>query len=115
MADDKSKSFADRVTEPLRSAGEAVRSAGAKAAENSQAINLKVIDQAEQNAQEAFAALRAAAAAKSLSEVMEIQANYVRQQSSRGMDQVREIGELIMRFGRDAVTPDTVKKDDKSK
>ena len=108
MADEKN--FADRVTGPLKNAGEALKNAGAKAAENSQAINLKVIDQAEQNAREAFNALRAAAGAKSLSEVMEIQSNYIREQSSRGMDQVREIGELIARFGRDAVTP-AAKKD----
>lgn len=103
MADDKS--FADRVTGPLKNAGEAIKNAGAKAAENSQAINLKVLDQAEQNAREAFAALRAAAGAKSLAEVMEVQANYIREQSSRGMDQVREIGELIARFGREAMSP----------
>ena len=103
MADDKS--FADRVTGPLKSAGEAMKNAGAKAAENSQTINLKVIDQAEQNAREAFNALRAAAGAKSLSEVMEVQANYIREQSSRGKEQVREIGELIAKFGREAVAP----------
>ena len=48
MADDKS--FADRVTGPLKNAGEAMKNAGAKAAENSQAINLKVLDQAERMA-----------------------------------------------------------------
>lgn len=104
MADDKTN-FADRMTAPLKNAGEALKNAGAKAAENSQAINLKVIDQAETNAREAFNALRAAAGARSLSEVMEIQANYIREQSSRGMDQVREIGELIAKFGREAVAP----------
>jgi hypothetical protein len=103
MADDKS--FADRVTGPLKNAGEAIKNAGAKAAENSQTINLKVIDQAEANAREAFNALRAAAGAKSLSEVMAVQANYIREQSSRGLEQVREIGELIAKFGREAVSP----------
>lgn len=105
MANDKSDSFSDRMTGQLKNAGEAMKNAGAKAAENSQAINLKVLDQAEQNAREAFAAMRAAAGAKSLQEVMEVQANFIREQSSRGMDQVREIGELIARFGRDAVVP----------
>lgn len=105
MATDKNDSFSDRMTGQLKSAGEAMKNAGAKAAENSQAINLKVLDQAEQNAREAFAAMRAAAGAKSLQEVMEIQGNFIREQSSRGMDQVREIGELIARFGREAVVP----------
>ena len=115
MATEKPDNFADRMTAPLKNAGEAMRNAGAKAAENSQTINLKVIDQAEQNAREAFNALRAAASARSLSEVMEIQANYVREQSSRGMDQIREIGELIARFGREAVVPGADTKGDKSK
>lgn len=103
MTDDKS--FTDQVTGPLKNAGEAIKNAGAKAVENSQAINLKVLDQAEQNARDAFAAMRAAAGAKSLSEVMEIQGNFIREQSSRGMDQVREIGELIAKFGREAMSP----------
>ena len=55
--------------------------------------------------QEAFAAMRAAAQAKDLSEVMKIQGDYLREQGRRSMDQAREIGELIMRFGRDAVQP----------
>ena len=105
MADDKTSNFTDRMTGPLKNAGEALKNAGAKAAENSQAINLKVLEQAEQNAREAFAALRAAAGAKSLSELMEIQGNFIREQGSRGMDQVREIGELIARFGRSAEAP----------
>jgi hypothetical protein len=36
---------------------------------------------------------------------MKIQSDYLRTQSERSMSQAREIGELIMRFGRDAVTP----------
>ncbi|MGJ3626035.1 phasin family protein [Sphingomonas sp. MMS24-JH45] len=64
-----------------------------------------MIDQAESNTHEAFAAMRAAAQAKDLSEVMKIQGDYLREQSKRSMDQAREIGELIMQFGRDAVQP----------
>ena len=50
-------------------------------------------------------AMREAASAKDLTDVMKIQSDYLRTQSERSMSQAREIGELIMRFGRDAVTP----------
>lgn len=97
--------FQDKVMEPAKRAGEAMRASGAKMAENSSAIGVKMIDQAENNAHEAFAAMRSAAQAKDLSEVMKIQGDYLREQGKRSMDQAREIGELIMQFGRDAVSP----------
>jgi len=97
--------FADSVGEPARRAGEAMQESGRKLAENGSTIGAKMIDQAEQNAREAFAAMREAASAKDLSDVMKIQGDYLRTQSERSMSQAREIGELIMRFGRDAVAP----------
>jgi hypothetical protein len=37
--------------------------------------------------------------------VMKIQGDFLRDQGTRSMGQAREIGELIMQFGRDAVAP----------
>lgn len=97
--------ISEHIVEPVKKAGEAMRASGAKVAEGGSAIGAKMIDQAEQNAREAFAAMRAAAGAKDLSEVMKIQGDYLREQGSRSMGQAREMGELIMQFGRDAVAP----------
>ena len=97
--------FTDHIVEPARRAGEAMRASGAKVAEGGSAVGVKLIDQAETNAKEAFAAMRQAAGAKDLTEVMRIQGDYLREQAQRGMAQAREVGELIMQFGRDAVTP----------
>jgi len=97
--------FNERVAEPARRAGEAMRASGQKLAEGGSQIGVTMIDQAETNAREAFAAMRQAAQASDLSEVMRIQGDYLREQGSRSMAQAREIGELIARFGRDAVTP----------
>ena len=97
--------FNERVVEPARHAGEAMKASGQKVAEGNQTIGIKMIDQAETNAHQAFAAMRAAAAAKDLSDVMRIQGDYLREQGTRSMSQAREIGELIMQFGRDAVAP----------
>lgn len=104
-ADKARDAFQDHVVSPAKRAGEAMRESGRKAAENSAAIGVKMIDQAETNAHEAFAAMRAAAKANDLSEVMRIQGDYLREQGKRSMDQAREIGELIVKFGRDAVQP----------
>ena len=95
--------FQDRVVEPAKRAGEAIRAGGEQIAQNNQQIGVKMIDQAEQNAHEAFVAMRKAAQASDLSEVMRVQGDYLREQSQRSMAQAREIGELIVNFGRDAV------------
>jgi len=108
MADEKS--MADRIIEPVKKAGEQARAAGGKMLENSSTVNLKVLDHAERNAIEAFNAMRAAASATSLKEVVEIQSGYLRDQAARSMEQAREVGELIANFGRAAVAPLTGKK-----
>ena len=46
-----------------------------------------------------------AAQARDVTDVLRIQGNYLRRQGERSMEQAREIGEMILRFGRDAVTP----------
>lgn len=97
--------FQDKVVEPAKRAGEAMRESGKAMAKNSSQIGVTMIDQAETNAHEAFSAMRAAAKANDLSEVMKIQGDYLREQGKRSMDQARQIGELIMQFGRDAVQP----------
>ena len=97
------QTFQDRVVEPAQRAGAAMRQGGQKIAENNQQIGVKMIDQAEQNTAQAFAAMRRAAQAKDLSDVMRIQGEYLREQSQRSMAQAREIGEMIVQFGRDAV------------
>lgn len=111
MADDNTTTgagqgqFHERIAEPARRAGEAMKASSEKMMEGGSTIGVKMIDQAEQNAREAFTAMREAAGAKDISEVMKIQGDYLREQSNRSMAQAREIGELIMQFGRDAVTP----------
>lgn len=97
--------FAEHVMDPARRAGEAMRASGQKVADGSATIGLKIIEQAEQNSHQAFEAMREAAKAKDLSDVMRIQGDYLREQGQRSMNQAREIGELIMQFGRDAVSP----------
>lgn len=99
------ESMSDKVIDPMRRAGEVMKASGEKIAEGSSAVGRKVIDQAEANAREAFAAMRAAAAAKDLSEVMKIQAEFLREQGNRSMAQAREIGEMIVQFGRESAAP----------
>jgi len=102
---DKLKDTIDEMVDPVKKAGEAMRASGAKLARGSSDVGMKMIEQAEINAREAFTAMRAAAAAKDLSEVMKIQGEFLREQGSRSMANAREIGELIMQFGREAVAP----------
>jgi hypothetical protein len=96
---------ANTAFEGAQRAGEAMRASGQRVADQTSSLGVAMIDQAQANAEQAFAALRAAAQAKDLSDVMRIQGDYLREQSQRSMNQAREIGELIMKFGRDAVAP----------
>ena len=102
-AADRMRDGAARATQAFTQAGAAMRQGGQKAMENGSQISLKMIDQAESNAREAFEAMRRAAQAKDLSEVMRVQGEYLRDQGSRSMAQARESSELIMQFGRDSV------------
>ena len=97
--------FSDHVMDPARRAGEAMRASGQKVADGSATLGLKIIEQAERNSHQAFEAMREAAKAKDLGDVIRIQSEFLREQSQRSMNQAREIGELIMQFGRDAVAP----------
>lgn len=92
------KAAADRV----EAAGDKIRKSSEKIAKQGSAVSLKVIEQAEVNTREAFAAMRAAAAAAgNPTEVAKIQGDYLRQQGARALAHAREIGELIMQFGKD--------------
>ena len=104
-ADKAREAFSEKVVDPARRADEAMKESGGKIAEGGATIGKAMIDQAEQNAREAFAAMREAASASDLTQVMKIQGDYLREQSQRSMSQAREIGEMIMKFGKDAVAP----------
>jgi len=95
----------ERVADTAKRVGKSLRASSQTWAEGNAEIGLKMIDQAEQNVQQAFAAMRAAAKAKDISEVMKIHADFVRDQGERSMAQARQIGELIVQVGRDSVTP----------
>ena len=97
--------FQSGMAEPAKRATEAMRATGEKMAQGGSTLGLKMLDQAEQNAQAGFAAMRQAAQAKDVSDVMRIQSEFMREYGSRSMAQAREIGELIVQFGRDAVAP----------
>lgn len=102
-AAESAKTTAKRAAEQLATAGETAREVASKAATNAGKINMAVIDQTEANTKAAFAAMRAAASAGSLSGIAKVQGDYVKDQGKRSVDQAREIGDLIAQFGREAM------------
>ncbi len=96
-------SMGDSVGDTMRDATSRMQQAGSNIADTGAQMSLKMLDQAERNVQEAFRAMRAAAKASDVGEVMRIQSDYMRDQSERAMTQAREIGELIAKFGRTAM------------
>ncbi|OQW74903.1 MAG: phasin [Proteobacteria bacterium ST_bin14] len=109
-ADKVKDTINEKIVDPAKKAGEAMKSSGSKIAEGGATVGMKLLDQAEENTKQAFAAMRAAASAKDLTEVMKVQGDFLRDQGSRSMTQAREIGDLIVQFGKDAVAPLSGKK-----
>jgi hypothetical protein len=91
--------------------GDAFRRAGSDAAEKGHELSMKMLEQAESNTRAVFAAMREMARAGSVSDVVRIQGEYVRDQGSRAVEQAREIGDLIARYGRATVGEDDQPKD----
>ena len=94
-----------RLIDPAKRAGQALRASGQKLAEGNAEVGLKMLDLAEQNLQEAFTAMRAAARSKDLAGVMKVQAEFLRAQGERSAQQAKQIGEMIVQVGRNAVAP----------
>ncbi len=92
-----------QATDHMQAAGDRMKATGEAMADAGSQLGLKMLDQAETNTREAFQAMRSAAQANDLSEVMRIQTEFLREQSSRSVSHVREIGELIADFGRNAI------------
>lgn len=80
------------------------------AASQGSSFGLKMIEHAEQNAREAFNAMRAAAKSQDVSEVLKVQGEFLREQGARSLSQAREVADMIASFGRDAIAPLTGKK-----
>lgn len=93
----------ETLGERLKAASEGLKQSTERMTETGAALGMKMLDQAEENARQAFAAMRAAAQAKDVGEVVRIQGDYLRDQGSRSLAQAREIGEMITGFGRDAI------------
>ena len=99
----KGEKTGEKMADAAKKAGKSLKDAATKAAGNAAALNSKVIDHAEENARAAFAAMRTAASAKTVQDVVKLQTEFVKEQGARSMTQVREVGELIAQFGRDTM------------
>ncbi len=98
------KVAAGKMTDRAENAAAAMSKSAEHMAENGAEFSLKLIALAELNMHEAFQAMRAASAAKDVSEVMRIQTEFLRDQGTRSIEQVREISELIAGYGRNAMS-----------
>jgi phasin family protein len=103
--------FAEHATDAVKKAGKSLKEAASKAGENAFALNGKVIDHAEANTRAAFAALRSAANVKSVQELAQIQSEFVKEAAARSQSQIKEVGEMITNFGKDAMKMFQPKKD----
>jgi phasin family protein len=113
MAKDGEKAAA-KIAGGAQKAGKAIKEMAEKAAVNASSLNAKVIDHAEENTRAAFAAMRTAASVKSVQELAKVQTDFVKDQGARSMTQVRELGDLIAKFGRDAMVAIRPAKDGKA-
>lgn len=107
----KQEKVSEKAADAAKKAGKSMKDMAEKAAGNAAALNNKVIDHAEANTRAAFAAMRSAANVKSLQELAKVQTEFVKDQGARSMTQVKEVGDMIAQFGRDAMASFRPKKD----
>ena len=93
------------ATEALKGMGETAKEMGDRTLEVNREFSVRMIEYAEKNTTEALAAARAAAQAKNMTELFEIQNNFFRDQLTRSANQVRELGELMMKANRETWQP----------
>jgi len=107
----KGEKITEKAADTVKKAGKSMKDMTSKAASNAAALNGKVIDHAEENTRAAFAAMRTAASVKSVRELAKVQSEFVKEQGARSMSQVKEVGDLIAQFGRDAMATWRTKQD----
>ena len=87
----------DSAEQSMKQASNAFKEATQRAAHYNEAVTVRLIDFAESNLADACEALRSAARARDIGELMSINANFLRHQISRSLDQFRELAELVSR------------------
>ena len=98
---------ADQISQSLKAVSEALRSASERVTSSSQEVGLCAIKQAQQNSEALFETLRAMAATTSPKEISELYTRFVSDSAKAHADQLREMGEILARAGREAWAPVT--------
>jgi phasin family protein len=95
--------FTKKATEAVTQASKSIQDAAGKAGANASALNAKVIEHVETNARAAFDALRTVADVKSVQELAQVQSEFVKAAAERSQAQIKEVSEMIVQFGKDAM------------
>ncbi len=85
----------DSAEQAMKQASDAFKEATERATHYNEAVTVRLIDFAESNLADSCEALRSAARARNISELVSINANFLRHQISRSLDQFRELSELV--------------------
>ena len=93
--DSNNEQVVDSAEQSMKQASNAFKEATERATHYNEAVTVRLIDFAESNLADACEALRTAARARNVSELMSINANFLRHQVSRSLDQFRELTELV--------------------
>jgi hypothetical protein len=91
--------------EPFKKATSTLKAVQDKALSSSQQINLKMLDIAKQNTTSTLEAMKSFTCASDMSEALSVQQAFVRDQAAAGMAQMREVGDMVAKVGREALAP----------
>lgn len=103
--EEKFDSLVERLQTNLTEATSALKESGAIMDEKRREILLAVIENAQENTDATFDALRQVLESKSLSESLRIQRDAIRAGIERGVAQVRDVASLAAQGGRESITP----------
>lgn len=97
----------DSIRTATADAGDVIRSSATIAADGTRAVNLQILENAQNDANRFFEMTKELAQATSLREAAEIQGQFIRDQFQQGVKQTREIAEMVTQVSRDSIEPIT--------
>ncbi len=105
VSTDQLRERIDSIRTATADAGDVIRSSASIAADGTRAVNLQILENAQDDANRFFEMTKELAQASSIRQAAEIQGQYIREQFQTGVKNTREIAEMVTQVSRDSIEP----------
>ena len=105
VSTDQLRERIDSIRTATADAGDVIRSSASIAADGTRAVNLQILENAQDDANRFFEMTKELTQASSIRQAAEIQGQYIREQFQTGVKNTREIAEMVTQVSRDSIEP----------